>query len=101
MKPSSLSIIGLDVAGFVVVRCESVKLVRIVLVFLNLAEGIVDLDIFGFGRILVDTELCFVEVDSVCIIPFSTCSLVVGLKASETTPCPGPDTLQQTSGRES
>ena len=101
MKPSSLSIIGLDVLGFVVVLGEGVKLVLIVLVFLNLTEGIVDRDIFGFGKILVDTELCVVEVDSVCVIPFLTCSLVVGLNASETTPCSGPDTLQQTSGRES
>ena len=101
MKPSSLSIIGLDVLGFVVVLGEGVKLVLIVLVFLNLTEGIVDRDIFGLGRILVDTELCVVDVGPVCVIPFLTCSLVFGLKASETTPCPGPDTLQQTSGRES
>ena len=101
MKPSSLLIMGLDVLGFVVVLGEGVKLVLIVLVFLNLTEGIVDRDIFGFGKILVETESCVVEVSPVCVIPFSTCSLVVGLKASETTPCPGPDTLQQTSGRES
>ena len=92
---------GLDVLGFVVVLGKVVKLVLIVLVFLNLTEGIVDRDIFGFGEILVEKELCVVEVDSVCVIPFLTCSLVVGLDASKTTPCSGPDTLQQTSGKES
>ena len=92
---------GLDVLGFVVVLGEGVTLVLIVLVFLNFTEGIVDRDIFGFAKILVDTELCVVDVGPVCVIPFSTCSLVVGLDASETTPCSGPDTLQQTSGRES
>ena len=93
--------IGLDVFGFVVVRGDGAELVLFVLVFLNLTEGIVDRDIFGFGKILVETELCFVEVGSVCVIQFSTCSLVVGLDASETTRRSGPDTLQQTSGRES